>query len=227
MFEFIDHVIYINLAESTDRKDLIEKELSKFPPEKVTRFNAVRMNPGSLGCTRSHIGALELAISKGYRNVLIMEDDMVWNSEFETQYPILEEKASQPYDVIVMAGTYVLYDKETLKLYRCHCTGAYLVNQNYYFTLLNNFKQGYHILYSHWNTPLKFIRKLFTGFKECHYNTDIYWRRLQARDNWFIVQMMYNRPCFSLIQQHVVDWTPYFDLEYMYKNNDSASETAS
>jgi glycosyl transferase family 25 len=227
MFEFIDHIIYINLPESTDRREMIEKELSKFPPEKVTRFNAFRMNPGSIGCTRSHIGALELAISKGYRNVLIVEDDMVWNPEFEKQYPILEEKVSQPYDVIVMAGTYVRYDKKTLKLQKCNCTGAYLVNQNYYFTLLNNFKQGYHILYRHSNTFLKLVRDSRADMKECHYNADTYWRHLQARDNWFIVQMMYNRPCFSLIQQHVVDWTPYFDLEYMYKNNDSTTQTIS
>jgi len=227
MFEFIDHIIYINLEESTDRRKLIEEELSKFPPEKVTRFNAIRMNQGSLGCTRSHIGALELAISKGYRNVLIMEDDMVWNSEFDKMYSILEEKVSQPYDVIVMAGTYVLYDKKTLKLQKCHCTGAYIVNQEYYFILLDNFRRGYHKLYEHWNKPLKFIRNLLSKYKECQFNTDTYWRHLQARDNWFIVQMMYNRPCFSLIQQHVVDWTPYFDLEYMYKNNDSTTQTIS
>ena len=225
MFEFIHHVIYINLAESTDRRELIEKELSKFPAEKVTRFEGIRMNPGCLGCTRSHIGALELAISKGYRNVLIIEDDMVWNSEFEKMYPILEEKASQPFDVIVMAGTFVLYNKETLKLQRCHCTGTYLINRHYYSTLLDNFKKGYHKLYNHWNRPLRIVRESLNDFKNCNYNADTHWRHLQARDNWYIVQMMYNRPCFSIIQQELRDWTASFDLEYMYKSNDSAPET--
>ena len=67
----IEHVVYINLDHRTDRRQHMEKEVSIFPSERVTRFSAIKHDYGAIGCTRSHIAVLEMAISSDWKNVLI------------------------------------------------------------------------------------------------------------------------------------------------------------
>jgi GR25 family glycosyltransferase involved in LPS biosynthesis len=57
---------YINLEERLDRKENIEKELSKLNIN-YERFNAVKHTIGALGCTISHMKALEKRIERRYR----------------------------------------------------------------------------------------------------------------------------------------------------------------
>ena len=80
MFEFIEHVVYINLEHRKDRRENIEKELSIFSSEKVQRFDAIHEpKRGHLGCSKSHIEVLKLAIKFGWKNYLVVEDDAVFN----------------------------------------------------------------------------------------------------------------------------------------------------
>ena len=61
----------INLKEREDRMKLFAE--NKFP-FKVNRFDAIRTDPGWVGCTQSHFSILQI-----YKKlpVLIMEDDMI------------------------------------------------------------------------------------------------------------------------------------------------------
>ena len=82
----IDHIFYINLEERVDRKNLIEIELNKFDL-KYERFPAIKDEMGIYGCGLSHLSVLKLAKERGYKNVLIFEDDftfLVSKEEFET-----------------------------------------------------------------------------------------------------------------------------------------------
>jgi glycosyl transferase family 25 len=168
----IEKVIYINLAHRTDRRQQIEKELSVFPPEKVIRFDAIyEKTRGHLGCSKSHIAVLEMAIREGWKNYLVIEDDMIWDN-IESGSQILNNLFDNKPDVIVLGGTSITRD--TYRLSRCYCTTAYLVFNHYYETLLVNFREGALLLqnnYNH-NTP---------------YAIDQYWHRLQEKDNWYIV----------------------------------------
>jgi GR25 family glycosyltransferase involved in LPS biosynthesis len=170
MFDHIEHVVYINLEHRKDRKEQIEKELSVFG-EKVQRFDAIHEpGRGHLGCSKSHIEVLKLAIQSGWKNYLVVEDDVVLDL---TGYPILEDLITRPYDVILLGGTALSFDK-TYRCYNSCCTTAYLVHQSYYQTLLTNFEEG--------------VQKLEKNYsKSDFYAIDQYWNPLQRSDNWYIV----------------------------------------
>lgn len=197
MFEFIEKVIYINLEHRTDRRVQIETELSRFPPEKVLRFSAIREDFGALGCTKSHIAVLEMAISQGWSNYLVIEDDGMWSS-FDTSYPILENLSKNPYDVIVLGAVVPVYDKLTYKLQKSQTTTSFLVNKHYYPTLLQNFKES--------------AMGLFGTRTQHVYALDMYWQRLQARDNWYLVapSLVVQRPSYSDIERKQVDYVNQF-----------------
>ena len=72
--DLVDGIFYINLDHRTDRKEEIEKELRDIglPFE---RFSAIPTCPGIIGCGYSHLSVLKEARRRGYKNVLIFEDD--------------------------------------------------------------------------------------------------------------------------------------------------------
>ncbi len=198
MFEFVDKVIYINLEHRTDRKEQIELELQKyFSSEKIQRFNAIKHQRGNIGCTQSHIAVLEMAIKENWNNVLIVEDDAIW-SNFNKGYDILQSLIKNNYDVIQLGSTYTQYDKNTYKTTKAWTTTAYIVQQNYYSTLLENFKEG-----------LNFLTQTGIGPR---FAIDVYMGILQKRDNWYAIvpSLMIQRESYSDIEKIVIDNGRYF-----------------
>ena len=200
MFEEIDKVVYINLEERTDRKNQVEKELSIFPPEKVIRFNAIRQQNGAIGASMSHIAAIELAVKNEWKNVLIVEDDMIWN-QFEIGYPIYKKLVSNPFDVMFLGSACVQYEPETYRAKYVSTGTAYLVNNHYYQTLLETFKEGLE----------KFIND---QSKHSLYALDRIWMKLIERDNWFVIQptLCIQKPGYSDIENKVVNYNAQFGV---------------
>jgi glycosyl transferase family 25 len=196
MWEFIDKVIYINLDKRKDRNEHMKKMTETFG-DKVIRFSAVQSSPGYVGCSQSHIAVIEMAVQNNWKNILILEDDAQWN-KFEEGYKKLHYLASNPYDVIVLGGSCVYRDKS--KLLSCQCAVGYLVNNHYYSTLLENYKNG-----------LKLLKE--TNIYQA-YALDQYWKHLQCRDNWFIVEpcLVYQTPDYSDIENRYVDYRDAFHV---------------
>ena len=77
----IQYVLYINLTRRFDRQADILQELRRFriPEDKIIRIDAVdaaeSMEKPIVSCCRSHIRALQCAMSNGWDEVLILEDD--------------------------------------------------------------------------------------------------------------------------------------------------------
>ena len=185
-FDFIEKVIYINLEKRKDRREQIEKELAiYFPPEKIVRFDAFYENVGPVGCTKSHIGALEMAIENKWNNCLIVEDDIEWkkDGEFINLYKKLKFILKNTYDVIVL-NSYDsrTFNKITCRLECCRSSGAYICNSSYYKTLLDNFKEGLELLIAH-----RIKQPLNINNRYSLYNIDEYWHKLQRKDKWYIV----------------------------------------
>jgi len=173
MFECIEKVVYINLEHRLDRKERVESELKKyFPSEKIQRFNAIKDERGAVGCTKSHIAVLEMAIQQNWNNVLIVEDDAIW-SKFDKGYPVYETLIKNQFDVITFGTTYVKYDNTNYRLLNGQSTTAYLVNKHYYKTLLDNFQYG--------------LKQLIITNKLPIYAVDMHWKLLQKTDNWFCI----------------------------------------
>jgi glycosyl transferase family 25 len=191
----IGNIVYINLDERVDRNLQVQQELRKvFPDVAIHRLSAIKFNPGYIGCTQSHIAALELGKRNNWPRVLIVEDDIVWTA-FDPQQ--LEILLSKPHDVVLLSGTYIKSDGN--RLLSAQTTTAYIVEAHYYDTILDNFRTG--------------LDQLKAGGKYRTYALDQYWKLLQGRDTWLISRpsMCIQRPGFSDIERCNVDYTRYYN----------------
>lgn len=198
MFDCIEKVVYINLENRQDRKKTIEKELLKyFPAEKIQRFNAIKHDRGEIGCTKSHIAVLEMAIQQNWKNILVVEDDAIW-SNFDKGYPVYETLIKNPYDVITFGIASAKYNNSTYKLLSGQTTTAYLVKNDYYKTLLQNFEEG--------------LGHFLTIANGDRYAIDQYWKILQEKDNWFCVlpSLLVQASGYSDIQKRNVNYMRHF-----------------
>lgn len=175
--DYIDKVFYINLDKRTDRKETIEKELKEYNID-FERFPAVEISYfGCLGCSYSHHNAISLAKERGYKNVLILEDDFTFvisPEEFEKQMELFF-KSNIDYDVCMFSYNLFDYTESNYDfLYKVNfskTTSGYLVNEKYYDTLINNYREG--------------LEKLGASWIHWVYSIDIYWKELQEKDNWY------------------------------------------
>jgi len=200
MWNFIDKVVYINLDHRTDRDEHM-KQMTQTFGDKVSRFSGIKLQHGAIGCTLSHISVLRMAIQNNWNNVLVMEDDAEWNN-FAQGYVTLKKLACNPYDVIMLGGSFASYYPETLRLHRALTTTAYLVNKHYMPTLLRNFEEGLSKFLLHPSEPEL-------------YAIDMYNNCLQQADNWYIVQpaLVYQKPTFSDVENRFVDYRSLMGIE--------------
>lgn len=199
MFEFIEKVVYINLNERTDRRAAVEAELLRvFPSERIERFAAIRNAKGAVGCSLSHIAVLERAKAAGWANVLVVEDDMVWTTDLDRSAAhVARTVLDGNWDVLLLGGTFVDCTLEG-RVNVAQSGVCYLVQQEYYDTLIANLREG--------------VEGLIRGGDYAVFALDQFWKRLQPRDRWWVALPMacYQRPDFSDIEGRMVDYRQYF-----------------
>ena len=198
----IDKILYINLQERTDRRENIENTLKQvFPSDKIIRFNAIKQTPGFIGAIKSHIACLEMAIEKNW-TVLIVEDDMEWHETLGLKR--LQQIMSNFYDVIILGGTFPIYNTKTYKLYQCNSGTSYIVSKDYCTTLKKHFSLALEKL------------QLTNNYKL--YALDIYWHKLQKKDNWFII---YPPLCIQKIGYSDIDGKISNPTKYFFITNNA------
>jgi len=201
--DYIDQIVYINLEHRKDRKEQIEKQLSIFSPNKVHRFNAIldKRVDGHVGCGLSHIKILEIAIKYNWKNVLIVEDDMIWNDL--SQFNLLDTLIKNEYDVIMFGGTFPNYNINTFKLIECQTSTSYLINNHYFKKLLDCFKLGINNLIETKNPPM--------------YAIDQVWKPLQKNDNWYIISppLSIQSSGFSDICNTIVNYDNFYKVKLL------------
>jgi glycosyl transferase family 25 len=186
--DHIDAILYINLAHRTDRKIQIEAELNNMDinKEKIIRIDAVLdKNNGHKGCCASHIKALEFAKNNKYRNVLILEDDFCFNIKKEELNILLNKifnKINNEYDIIMFAAN--IFKEEEIpdianlnKIKYATTTSGYLINNHFYDTLLQNFKEAYSKL-----------KAKLDDTKIDNNAIDQYWTILQDKSKWYVTK---------------------------------------
>jgi GR25 family glycosyltransferase involved in LPS biosynthesis len=178
MSKYIHHIFYINLDKRTDRREEIEGELASHDLV-AERYSAVHTpHSGIVGCGYSHLNVLKLARERGYKNVLILEDDfefMVSKEEMEEMLTTFFE-SNVDYDVCLLA--WIIQKSEEVpqypflrKIIDGQTAAAYLVNSKYYDKLIE--------LYD-WAIP-----KMEATNHHWLYANDLVWKRLQPADNWY------------------------------------------
>lgn len=156
------YISYINLDHRTDRRAHMERTLGalginairtrgmlpseyKGDPAKI-RCMLSRPQKGAIGCHFSQVSIMEEAARQG-KHAFVMEDDLVFCSDFHKRLAILEEFCSgHPWDVLWLGGTYHInppwwhkndlgrdaeqtYNPRVMRTYGAFSTHAYIVNR--------------------------------------------------------------------------------------------------
>jgi len=120
----LDAIIYINLENRGDRKDLLMKELEKLNTDmsKVHKVSGVYMpKNGHKGCIQSHILALNMIKLNKWERVLILEDDAELDMEPEVINNLINKSLEEldtnhpEWNVIMLATANKVLDKSNNK----------------------------------------------------------------------------------------------------------------
>jgi glycosyl transferase, family 25 len=199
----IEKVFYINLDERSDRKLMVQRELLKiFEYDVLERFPAIKEKNGALGCSKSHLEVLKLAISRGYKNYIVVEDDfqiidLPNLQKSMEQYNTVKNKIKC--DILLLtANTYQFAQTNLKHLIRSlfsYSTMGYLVQESYYDKLKENFEEG--------------ISLLTKTAQNKKYAIDVFWHKLQKEDMWLQLfpVCIIQRPDFSNITGKIEDYT--------------------
>lgn len=213
--EDITNVFYINLDHRSDRKEHVETELTKLGL-KGTRFKAIKMDNGAIGCSMSHLKILEDAHKNHLEHVLIIEDDITFlkPDKFKKHINKFFERQGNNWDVVLFAGNnippYKSIDNTCIQVSHCQTTTGYLVNGHYIQTLAANVKAGLtHLL----NNPEN----------KRDFAIDRYWFHLQEKDRWFFIipPTVIQREDYSDIEKRVTNYQNLMqdlDKERFFKN---------
>jgi GR25 family glycosyltransferase involved in LPS biosynthesis len=199
--ELFTNTLFINLASRTDRLEHVISEFGKFglTPERV---DAVKMASGAIGCTLSHIKCLEIAKSRNLEHVFICEDDITF-----LKPELLRENLTKFYnnktiqwDVLIIGGNncppFQVITDYCSRIFNCQTTTGYIVKQNMYDVLLDNFKTGLNLL-------------LKDPQNKREYAIDMYWKRLQTQYFWYIITPLTTTQYenYSDVEQQNVDYS--------------------
>jgi GR25 family glycosyltransferase involved in LPS biosynthesis len=173
------------------------------------------MEHGCIGCTLSHILCIETAQKNNWSEVCIVEDDAVFkNPKLLVENLEKFHKDNPNWDVLLLGGNVVQpFDKINdycIRSYNTQTTTCYIVKKHYYQKLIDNFKQSVENL----------IRE---PTNKNDYALDMYWKRLQRTDNWFMIipLTITQLPGYSDIENRIVNYDVLMlDLEkkWLYKN---------
>jgi glycosyl transferase family 25 len=194
----IDHIIYINLDKRVDRKEQIEGELERFNLTNYERFSAIQNDNGAIGCSKSHLEVIKLAKKRGYKNILVLEDDFQFIVSKEKFNKQINKLFNVDFDVCLLAyNTPNLYESEYSFLYKikdAQTASAYIVQSHYYDTLIDC-----------WEKAIKLFEETNDDTK---YTCDQSWKQLQEKNNWycFKTRMGKQRESYSDIQKGVVNY---------------------
>ncbi len=138
----LDNIVCINLDSREDRWSECLKEFKNLNIEHlVQRYPAVSNKIGILGCTMSHVNCIKIAKEKKYKNVLILEDDVVFNTDIF--HDVLIKTFNQldsnnlKYDMLYLGANLrghdnKLIDKNLAKIVSAKTTHAYIINSSIY-----------------------------------------------------------------------------------------------
>jgi GR25 family glycosyltransferase involved in LPS biosynthesis len=198
----VDVVYYINLDHRKDRRNLFLTEMKKLnlSPDKIIRIPAVYLkDQGHLGCSLSHIKALEQFIQSGKNTCIIFEDDF----EFTVQDPMsyLQKLNKIDYDVVMLASNEISttkYNDFLKKVNMATTASGYLVTKQFAPMLLQNFKEGAVLLEKTYQS----------GAYKGEYAVDQYWFNLQQQNKFYVFtpKLGQQRDSYSDIQQGNVSY---------------------
>ena len=159
---FVDHIYCINLEKRPERKEMFIKNLEERAEtslEKVSIPKAVdgttiskeemhsnyQMNfphytRGAYGCFLSHINCVRDAKEKGFKKILIFEDDVTFVEGFKSKLESFFSNLPGPWDTLWLGANFISKPVEVAPgIARVHsyAAHAYMLTENTYDTILS------------------------------------------------------------------------------------------
>ena len=204
--DHIDAIFYINLESRPDRNEHFLQEIQKLTTDtsKIHRINAIYHTNGAIGCTMSHIKALQEFIAHPeWNSCLIFEDDFTFHQSNTSQnqaalQTLFTEFPS--FDCCHLTKSYNLQYTDTTcssikKVLAIQSASGYCVSKAFAPTLLENLLESKELFSQHGTAALY-----------CH---DQYWKRLQPQNNWYMMYppIGYQYANYSDINQKFEDYS--------------------
>lgn len=136
---------YINLDDRTDRKDHMDRELSKYNMETfVQRYSAIKAevktpNQCVIASGTSHRNLIQMAKDRGLESILILEDDIFFkDGTIDMLEQSLKSLAKRDdWDLYYMNANIFdnpirLVDENLMLIRGCYCVHAYVVHARAY-----------------------------------------------------------------------------------------------
>ncbi|HYP28553.1 MAG TPA: glycosyltransferase family 25 protein [Blastocatellia bacterium] len=151
------HKVCINLDRRPERWERMKERFAEQGIGSVVRFPAfdgLRMNvpeawpytPGHYGCLQSHLAVLRSAQKNAYPNLLIFEDDCVFDPEFNQKFPRYMEQLPGDWDMLLFGGRHfedpVQVSDNVARAKMTYLTHAYALNRRTYDALIELCEPG-------------------------------------------------------------------------------------
>lgn len=171
---------YINLEARVDRKEHIINQFNKFGITNYERIPAIFDSWGPIGCSKSHILAIQTFIVSGYDKCIILEDDFEFTISPEKYNELLTLLFSSDVDwnIVMLSGNIKKSQDYNEFLKVCisgQTTSGYMIKRRFADKLLINYQEG-----------LSLLSDTTTRNQNAH-SIDQYWKKLQGHQNkWYV-----------------------------------------
>ena len=150
--DWFDCILCINIDARVDKWTQCVDQFTRLGfVDKVERFSAICHTDGAVGCRLSHIGCVQLAKQRGYKNVLILEDDVDFiESTFSHISQLGSDLDANEWGMCYLGSNWHYLDIPKSQFTRIaptlfeisvrgvHCTHAYALNHTAYDVVINN-----------------------------------------------------------------------------------------
>ena len=219
----IDNVYCISLKTREDRQKTVIAQCDKLGI--ALDFIKVDKNKEDpeRGCLESHMLCIKDAKENGYKNVLIMEDDILFNGQilrlFLTQGNI---KVPENFDMFYLGynvNNGYKYNDNIMKITSAQCAHSYILNEQVYDYILENIEKDWKT-FPEWNTRNDLEKQQNWNCRA----VDLFYGKIvnQKRDNSYglFPILCYQQDSFSDIENKVVSYTKMMNQKslLMYGN---------
>lgn len=201
--EHIDVIFYINLEGRTDRKEHFLDEIRRLclDEDKIVRIDAIKAIPPALGCTKSHIKALDTFMANPEWNTcIVFEDDFTFhNRSLQFNNELLRKFFTNFNKGMLLLATnqgrfpaQITHVDEVKKVTYSQTTSGYCVTKDCVKEVYENFKKSGELLEKSRSGP--------------QHALDIYWNQLALPRYCFSPNMGYQYACVSDIENRFVNY---------------------
>lgn len=189
----------INLEHRVDRLQRTQEVLSNYHLLKTQIIKAIKYDPGYIGCSLSHIKAIQHAIAEKHNYCIVCEDDIELNLNEEELIKLITVFLESHFKILCIGNTnakFKLNSKSMIsKAYNIQTAACYVIKSEYYPKLLRSFQRS--------------LENQLKGFKDDYCAIDQGWKSLQLRGEFCVptYKVCHQRKSFSDIEKRIVDYS--------------------